>query len=121
MKELYKQILDCFLPEELVENFDVTDIVKTETTLNIYMSEKNIQPPHDSTIVMSPNGFTEYSVFTDFPVRRRLVTIHARKRRWIAEDIKTKQKTTFSKEYSFVAEGTRISKNFATFLKGTRR
>ena len=61
---------------------------------------------------LSANGFYEASTIKDFPLRDKKVVLHVRRRRWV-----DKAGKSYSREWELVAEGTRYSKEFASFLK----
>ena len=62
---------------------------------------------------LRPNGFTEETVISDFPVRDKKLTLHIRRRRWLTPE----GKSVILNMYPLVADGTRYSAEFAVFLK----
>ena len=61
---------------------------------------------------LRPNGFTEPTILTDFPIRERRVELHIRRRRWLTPD----GKNVILNMYPLVASGTRYSAEFAAFF-----
>ena len=61
---------------------------------------------------LRPNGFTEPTILTDFPIRERQVELHIRRRRWLTPD----GKNVILNIYPLVASGTRYSAEFAAFF-----
>ncbi len=61
--------------------------------------------------------FTEARAIEDFPIRRMLVQLRVKRRRWSIDG--TDKKVT--KDWDLVAKGTRMTSEFATFLKGITR
>ena len=64
---------------------------------------------------LRPNGFTEETKVSDFPIRDRKVLLHIRRRRWLDSE----GKNVIISTYPLVEQGTRYSPEFAAFLKET--
>lgn len=113
-KEALSVLLDYVLPKELVDFFDLQDVRLDElnNVLHVYLDEKH-NPPADLTpLELSPNGFYPASLVSDFPLRDRKVVLHVRRRRWVDP-----QGKSYSSTFNITAQGTRYSKEFASFLK----
>ena len=122
--ELYKHFIGFFLPEGLLDFFDLVwiettsldsreskkDIVYTGKLL-IHLDERDNRT--EDMQDLKPNGFTEPTILTDFPVRERRVELHIRRRRWLTPE----GKNVILNVYPLVASGTRYSAAFAAFLK----
>lgn len=107
-------LLEMFLPNLIVVHFKLT---KTETSLNdlhFYYIEKNIVPPGYEGIKLHSKGFYAESTVQDFPIRGKSVYLHITRRKW--KEIETGQ--TVKRDWELVAKGTRMTSEFATFLKG---
>ena len=106
------QSLSLFLPEGILEYFDVVSSEKTDATISIILEEKNIPPlenRHRDISVLS-KGFTDITV-EDFPARGRRVSLTFRRRRWqVGNEL-------LKREIPLVAPGTQLEKEFAAFLK----
>ena len=109
---MYKELLRYVLPKEIVEFFDLIDLQENEDTLHLYLDECNIVPEEYKELPLSPNGFYEESTVKDFPLRDKKVVLHIRRRRWADTS-----GNSYSHRWDLVAEGTRYSKEFASFLK----
>jgi hypothetical protein len=109
---MIKELLPYILPKELVESFELVDLQEKEETLHLYLDECNIVPEEYKTLSLLPNGFYEESTLKDFPLRDRKVVLHLRRRRWVDKEGKS-----YFRQWDLVAEGTRYSKEFASFLK----
>ena len=126
-KELLYGIVSLMLPESMLDCFDIVkveeeDIPATDMTfrpfkrmVNLCLDERDNRTSEQQ--CYSPNGFTEYTKVSDFPLRNRLVTLHIRRRRY--KDAEGKNAVLC--EYPLKAEGTSISPEFADFLKGAPR
>ena len=110
----YEELVSYILPSEIFESFEVmkteADEQDGEKRLHIYLDEKNLPP--SSPVPLYPNGFYESSSMTDFPIRNHKTLLHVRRRRW-----KDAEGNSYSNDWCLVAKGTRISTEFALFLK----
>lgn len=109
------------LPESILDWFEVikaeekavnpSEKDKYQAELHLYLDERDNRSVAD--VFLTPNGFTEPTVVEDFPVRDRKFVLHIRRRRWKDEQ----GRNIILSTYPLVAEGTRISPEFAAFLK----
>ena len=105
--ELYKHFISFFLPEGLLDFFD---LVWVESQSLIHLDERDNRT--EDMQELRPNGFTEPTILTDFPIRERQVELHIRRRRWLTPD----GKNVILNIYPLVASGTRYSAEFAAFF-----
>ena len=110
--KLLLDLIKYVLPRELVDYFELVSINEIEETLHLQLDELNVIPSEYSTLDLSPNGFYQESTIKDFPLRDKKVVLHVRRRRWIDSEGKS-----YSRDWDLTAEGTRYSKEFASFLK----
>ena len=114
-----------FLPDGILEYFDITDYQRTESNqylydkrLIIHLSEKKIVPQEYKNYPYKACGFSEARNIDDYPIRNMLVTLSIKRRRWdVVIDGKTKKVSRDWKQ--IIAQGTRMSEEFADFLKET--
>ena len=102
------------LPEEVFEYFDIIDIHQDDIEIHIHLDEK-VSKELKTNSNFESKGFLPEVTITDFPIRDHKVLLKIRRRRWI--DLSTGK--SFSNTISLTAEGTRYSKEFASFLKET--
>ena len=118
MDSAYKLLASYILPKEISESFDLVDVTSdklpgnSHDMLHLYLDEKPIPP--DNRTDLTPNGFYPESTALDFPIREYTTVLHVRRRRWLDPD-----GTTVSKNWNIATKGTRISPEFAAFLKET--
>lgn len=107
-----QQILSCFLPENTLRYFDIISGRKTDTHMFIMLEEKNDPPleQRHAGLPVRSKGFYDITI-TDFPARGRRVDLTFRRRRWQVGD------ELLSRDIPIAAEGTRLEKEFALFLK----
>lgn len=111
----FATLLAFMLPKDINENFelfDVTDeLFEGSPALHLHLEERPV-PPKESPKAI-PNGFYKESVVTDFPMRDKVVVLHIRRRRWKDSE----GRSLPAKDIPLAAKGTRISCEFAAFLK----
>ena len=118
-----KELLSEFLPVSLLEYFDVGNYKKevdkstSKECYLLYIDEKNTLPEGYSKDDYESNGFLPSSKIQDFPIRGKAVYLLIRRRRWRHKS--TKKEIT--NDYSFLTEGSKLTKELSDFLKGTGR
>lgn len=114
MKE--HDLLWAMLPEGLEAFFDITGFEKNEDRFRIALTEKNTIPadlPEEYRGKRVINTTLDDCFIDDFPVRGRKGEILLRRRSWKFEGISSLLRRTIP----LCAEGTKLEKEFATFLK----
>ena len=79
----------------------------------IYLEEKNEAPGEYSNMKVESKGFYDPVVVQDFPVRGKKLFLNIRRRRWVVKD----ERRYVSRNWKLVAEGSRMTHEFASFLK----
>ena len=117
------EIIKFFLPDQLLKYFKIEKVLELEeeTTedkyFEIYLTEKNTLPSGYSKSDYESKGFSSTTRIQDFPIRGKAVYLVIKRRRWRHKDTK-KQITS---NYSFIAEGSKLTQELSDFLKGTGR
>lgn len=111
------EILKLLLPEFLVEYFDITKTEEVNGILHIFFEEKKSPPEEFRDRVLNSKGFLPEITVDDFPIRGKSVKLHIQRRRWL--DMKTNE--TLGRNWELVAKGTRMTQDFAEFLKKISR
>jgi hypothetical protein len=106
-------IAKLLLPKVLIEYFDLTNHKAQAEEIHFYFKEDNITPAEFKDQKLTSKGFFAEATLQDFPIRGKQVFLHITRRRWINE---TTGKVV-SRDWGLVAKGTRMTKEFATFLK----
>jgi len=109
-----QEFLKLLLPQELFHYFEIINLKIEDKTLEIYLDEKNIIPEEFLSEKLSSKGFHSEVVIQDFPIRDKKVFLHVRRRRWLVESTNK----IVSRDWNTVAKGTRLTGEFAAFLKG---
>lgn len=101
-----------FLPELVVEHFD---LVKHETNSDsqyFYYSEKNI-PSLEVNSKIHSKGYYKEAIVQDFPIRGKSVYLYIKRRKWI----EIESGRIIKRDWDLVTKGTRMTNDFADFLK----
>lgn len=112
MKE--QDFIRILLPKEVQTYFEVTQLSSDDSSTTIYLSEINSPPEEYSSHKLTSKGFMEEVCIQDFPLRGKPCYLRVKRRRW--NDTTTG--LTVVRDWNLVAKGTRITDEFATFLKG---
>ena len=112
-------LLEVFLPDGVMEWFDVKAIEKDEREIRVTFEEKNIVPDipeeHRGKNLIS-KGFKRI-VIDDFPIRGKKARLIFLRRVWKIEGIDRLLK----RKINLCAPGTKLEKEFASFLKDLHR
>jgi hypothetical protein len=110
----YQTLLRAFLPEEIFDYFEIVRIDTYEDSMDVFLDELNHPPKEFEKDILISKGFHDTVCIQDFPIRRKAVYLHVRRRKWYH---KASGKIV-SNSWDLTSKGTRYTKDFATFLKG---
>lgn len=110
-------IVQFLLPEFILENFTLTSVDKDGDTFHVHIEEKNAADNDPEKKNLLSKGFFPTITVQDFPIRGHKVFLHIKRRRWL----NTKTGKVVYRDWTEVAEGTRITSEFAAFLKDISR
>jgi hypothetical protein len=115
--EHHLSLLKLFLPELLVEHFELTKSEQLGETLHMYFEELNKPPIEHASKALVSKGFHDEITVQDFPLRGKRVFLHIKRRRW------TEKQTlaVVQRDWNLVAKGSRMTEEFAAFLKEISR
>ncbi|WP_458008627.1 ISAon1 family transposase N-terminal region protein [Flavobacterium sp. PL002] len=117
MQDSFTELLKLLLPEIIVDYFELTSYKKADEVLHLYLKEINPPPKEYRNEKLSSKGFFDEITVQDFPIRGHQVYLHITRRRWLNEDT---SKVVF-RDWNLVADGTRVTQEFASFLKEINR
>ena len=101
------------LPEGTLDYFDLVNVQEGSNEIVIYLEEKNVVPEQYAGQESERKGFWAPVVIQAFPIRGKKVFLNVRRRRWILK----KSNEYIKRNWRLVAEGTRMTQDFASFLK----
>jgi len=108
-----QELLKFLLPPYLVDYFDIVKFEEKEGLLHLYFEEKNTIPQEFLSLQLQSKGFYQPITVDDFPLRGKAVKLHIQRRRWT--DIKSGN--IVHRDWKLIAKGTRMTQDFAEFLK----
>jgi hypothetical protein len=108
-----RDFLSLLLPQGVLDYFTLLHFTQMEKEICLYLDEKNIIPEEYSKDKLLSKGFFDEITVQDFPLRGKAVFLRIRRRRWL--NLTTGQ--TVFRDWDMVAKGTRMTKEFASFLK----
>jgi len=109
-----KSLLKLILPEFLIDNFQITKVEEISSRIDIYLEENKDVPSGADYI---SHGFHKQIRVKDFPLRGKQVNLYVKRRRWLNKVTKE----VVSKDWDLLAKGTRMTEEFASFLKELNR
>jgi len=104
---------EIFLPNGILDYFEITDFTQDDFRIDIYLEEQNILPSGASKDEHETKDFMASTVVQDFPIRGKGLFLHISRRRW-------RHKNTgkiIKRDWDLVMDGGQITKEFAAFLK----
>lgn len=110
MQNNLQQFVEFVLPKNTLNWFNIIESAKINNKICITLEEKNIPPVSNKKV--SSKGFTDITI-TDFPIRGKQAILKFRRRYWQAEG----ETKLIKRNIKLVAEGTKLEKEFADFLK----
>jgi hypothetical protein len=114
---LEQSVIELFLPEGILEYFDLTSVEKSVENYTLYLAEKNLHPAEFSGQKLSSKGYFDEITVSDFPIRGKACFLRVKRRKWLNEDTHK----LVSRNWELVAKGTRMTQEFASFLKAVHR
>lgn len=110
-------LLKLFLPDFILENFEFTGVIEDTDTLHFHLEEVNKLPTEWESIKAHSKGFYPEVVVQDFPIRGHKAFFHIKRRRWL--NLETNK--VIYRNWTLVEKGTRMTEEFASFLKEINR
>lgn len=115
--DTYIELLKLVLPELLIEHFELVKNQTINETLHIYFEEKKQIPTEFNHLQIVSKGFLNEITIEDFPLRGKYVYLHVKRRRWTDKV----SGAILQRDWNLVAKGTRMTSDFAAFLKEINR
>jgi len=106
---------ELLLPDGLLDYFQVVGVDKTVDRIIIHLDERDLSVAERCGKHLESKGFYPCSSIHDFPLRGKSLILQVRRRRWL--DLDTGH--PYMRDWDVVAKGTRLTAEFASFLKAT--
>lgn len=107
-------LVSLLLPEGILAYFDLTEVGNSDGVVLIRLEEKADLPAGYTASQLHSKGFLPEARIHDFPIRGKKVLLCVKRRRW--EDVSTGD--VVQRDWDLVRKGTRMTTEFALFLKG---
>jgi hypothetical protein len=117
MSASFESLARLLFPEGIWEYFDLINIHQDKEEIWFYLEEINKVPEEYKDQKLISKGFLPESSIQDFPLRGKPVTLFVKRRRWL----NTTTGELVTRNWNLVAEGTRMTQEFASFLKEISR
>ena len=101
------------LPEGTLDYFDLVDVKESVNEVVFYLEEKKWSLRSIQIRILRVKAFMTLLLFRIFLSVARKVFLNIRRRRWLLK----KHNEYISRNWRMVAEGTRMTQDFASFLK----
>lgn len=111
------ELLKLLLPTDLIAQFELIRIETMDDGYHLFLDQRNQPPQEFHSHRLESKGFVDQAILRDFPLRGKACFLHLRRRKWHDH---TTGKTVYS-SWDSVAEGTRLTSEFAAFLKEFNR
>jgi hypothetical protein len=108
---------DLLLPQGMTDYFDVVEVEETGKTIILHLEEKSLSLSEVSGRSFISKGFYPVVDIHDFPIRDKGCLLRVRRRRW--QDKQTGD--PYMRDWTVIADGTRLTREFAAFLKELSR
>jgi hypothetical protein len=106
-------IAKLLLPEVLTTYFKLTKYDVKAEEIHFYFKEIHLISDEFKGQKLHSKGFFPEATVQDFPIRGKNVYLHIMRRRWIDEFTSK----VVTRDWNLVLKGTRITSDFANFLK----
>lgn len=116
-REGLESLMSLVLPEGILEYFTISKVEQLEESINIHLEEGNIIPKEYINDKLTSKGFLDEVKVQDYPIRGKSVFLLVKRRRWFNET----RGNLVMRNWELVAKGTRMTKEFASFLKAISR
>jgi len=110
-----REFIKILLPSGVSEYFDIVKVDENELDYVLHLEEKNLPPRIETSDKLESKGFYDTAIVRDFPLRGKACYLKVKRRKWV--NMTTGE--IVMRDWNVVAQGTRLTKEFAAFLKGT--
>jgi len=112
-----EELLPLLLPEGMLNYFEITKVEQLDDSFILNLSEVNTKPELYMYDNLHSKGFYDPITIQDFPLRGKPCYLKVKRRRWLNIDTGT----IVMRDWDMVARGSRMTVEFATFLKELNR
>ena len=110
-------LIKLFFPPGLLDYFKVISCADGEEELLFTLEELNLAPEGYQLSDLESKGFYEGGRVTDFPLRGKRCIYRIRRRKWLVKS----DNSVITRDWNIAASGTKLTNEFASFLKELNR
>lgn len=113
---IHSHLYSLIVPEEILKNFTVKEILENEEELLIVLVEQETSIPitlHGKEVVS--NGYMNSTTLHHYPLIGKKCYLNLHRRRW--KEKSAADTKSYHNQYDYTAEGTLATKSFGDFLK----
>ncbi|MDH8701071.1 hypothetical protein M2138_000409 [Dysgonomonadaceae bacterium PH5-43] len=114
---MIKDGYSLLLPSGFTDYFDITQVEEKASAITIYLSEKLDLLSQEKNSNLESKGYLPEVIIQDFPLRGKALFLKIKRRRWVNKETGE----YVSRPIRIEASGTRLTAEFAAFLKGLHR
>ena len=115
--ESFLPVVQFLFPEFILQNFALTSFEQENGIYHARIEEKNAAEDDPERKNLLSKGFFDVITVQDFPIRGHKVFLHIKRRRWM----NTKTGKVVYRDWTEIGKGTRMTSEFAAFLKDISR
>lgn len=104
-----------------IENFEIVSAINSEENLPLYFEEKLKPLKEFNAAELVSKGFLDEITIQDFPLIGKFIYLHIKRRRWTNKTTGEIVIVPIAFGRQLVAKGTRMTQEFAAFLKEITR
>ena len=113
----FKDLFGMVLPQGTLDYFELVSCIQETTRIDLYLEEQSYVPDGFGISDIISHGFMREVSIQDFPFRDKSMYLHIKRRRYLIK--KTGQ--TYTRDLNLAFSGTKITAEFADFLKEVYR
>ena len=111
------KLIKLFFPAGLLDYFKVVSCVDGEDEMLFTLEELNLASEGYQLSALQSKGFYDGGRVTDFPLRGKRCINRIRRRKWLVKS----DNSVITRDWNIVASGTKLTNEFAAFLKEFNR
>jgi|AGTN01.3.fsa_nt_gi hypothetical protein len=108
---------ELLLPQGMTDYFEVVEVEEADKIIILHLEEKSLSPFEASGRTLVSKGFYPAVDIHDFPIRNKGCILWVRRRRWQGKQTGD----PYMRDWDVIADGTRLTREFAAFLKALSR
>jgi len=113
----FKELFGLVLPFGTLDYFELINCEQCADRIDLYLDEIPYSPDGFNITEIISHGFTREVIIQDFPFRNKSMYLHIKRRRYRIKE----SGQTYNRDLNLAFSGTKITAEFADFLKEVYR